>query len=108
MLPLLLLVATAHVLPALLNAAELHSDVAVVGLQARHLLHGEPAVAPLTHRVDEVQSLGVTVLAEQVDLVPGAPQCRGEVRVVDVGTRPGEQIAVEHQDSHAINRPFDT
>ncbi|HEX3849585.1 MAG TPA: hypothetical protein VHW01_01390, partial [Polyangiaceae bacterium] len=40
-LPLLLLVATAHALPALLNAAELHSDAAVVGLQARHLLHGE-------------------------------------------------------------------
>jgi hypothetical protein len=40
-LPLLLLVATVHALPALLNAAELHSDAAVVGLQARHLLHGE-------------------------------------------------------------------
>ncbi|HEX7452991.1 MAG TPA: hypothetical protein VF294_11930 [Polyangiaceae bacterium] len=40
-LPLLLLIATAHALPALLNAAELHSDAAVVGLQARHMLHGE-------------------------------------------------------------------
>ena len=40
-LPLLLLLATAHALPALLNSAELHSDAAVVGLQARHLLHGE-------------------------------------------------------------------
>jgi len=87
------------------------ADVRPVGGAADRLaqrLHGEPAVAPLAHRVDELQSLGVTVLAEQVDLVPGAPQCRGEVRVVDVGTRPGEQIAVEHQDSHAINRPFDT
>jgi hypothetical protein len=37
----LLLVATAHALPALLNPAELHSDAAVVGLQARHFLHGE-------------------------------------------------------------------
>ncbi|HWZ87559.1 MAG TPA: hypothetical protein VNW92_01880 [Polyangiaceae bacterium] len=40
-LPFILLVATAHALPALLNPAELHSDAAVVGLQARHLLHGE-------------------------------------------------------------------
>jgi hypothetical protein len=37
----LLLVATGHAIPALLNAHELHSDAAVVGLQARHLLHGE-------------------------------------------------------------------
>ena len=37
----LLLLATAHALPALLNPAELHSDAAVVGLQARHFLHGE-------------------------------------------------------------------
>ncbi len=37
----LLCVATVHALPALLNAAGLHSDGAVVGLQAKHLLHGE-------------------------------------------------------------------
>jgi hypothetical protein len=43
MAPLLLLlgVATGHALPALLNPADLHSDAAVVGLQARHLLQGE-------------------------------------------------------------------
>ncbi len=38
---LVLCVATLHALPALLNAAGLHSDGAVVGLQAKHLLHGE-------------------------------------------------------------------
>jgi hypothetical protein len=37
----LLCAATVHALPALLNAAGLHSDGAVVGLQAKHLLHGE-------------------------------------------------------------------
>jgi hypothetical protein len=48
----------------------------------------------------------MTVLAEQVDLVSGATQGRGEVRVVDVRTRPGQQVAVEHQDSHLINQPL--
>jgi hypothetical protein len=37
----LLTIATLHALPELLNAADLHSDAAVVGLQAKHLLHGE-------------------------------------------------------------------
>jgi hypothetical protein len=37
----LLFVAIGHALPVLLNAHELHSDAAVVGLQARHLLRGE-------------------------------------------------------------------
>ena len=36
-----LLIAIGHALPALLSAAELHSDAAIVGLQARHLLRGE-------------------------------------------------------------------
>src|SRR4051794_16074854 len=40
-LAVLLVVATVHALPALLNPGELHSDAAVVGLQARHLLQGE-------------------------------------------------------------------
>jgi len=40
-LGVLLTAATLHGLPALCNAAELHSDAAVVGLQARHLLLGE-------------------------------------------------------------------
>ncbi|HEY2409989.1 MAG TPA: hypothetical protein VGI10_28495 [Polyangiaceae bacterium] len=33
--------ATAHAWPELINAHELHSDAAIVGLQARHLFHGE-------------------------------------------------------------------
>jgi hypothetical protein len=37
----LLTIAIVHALPELLNAADLHSDAAVVGLQAKHLLHGE-------------------------------------------------------------------
>ena len=40
-LALLLVAATVHALPALLNPGELHSDAAIVGLQARHLLQGE-------------------------------------------------------------------
>jgi hypothetical protein len=36
----LALAAIAHALPALLNSQEVHSDAAVVGLQARHFLHG--------------------------------------------------------------------
>src|SRR4051812_36120475 len=35
------LIAIAHAWPELINAHELHSDAAIVGLQARHLLHGE-------------------------------------------------------------------
>src|SRR5206468_373582 len=68
--------------------------------------HDEATVAPLAYRVDEIEPLEMPVLAEQMDLVSSASQCRGEVRVVDVGTRPGKQIAMEHQDSHEINRPF--
>ena len=31
---------------------------------------------------------------------------RGEIRVVDVRPRPGEQIAVQHHDSHQMSEPL--
>jgi hypothetical protein len=83
-------------------------DVGPVGGAADGLAQGahtEPTVDPLADRVDEVEPLGVALLAEQVDLMPGAAQGRGEVRVVDVRTRPGQQIAVEDQHAHGISRP---
>jgi hypothetical protein len=40
------------------------------------------------------------VLAEQVDLMTLAGQSLREARVVDVGSRPAQQIAVEDQDAH--------
>jgi hypothetical protein len=60
---------------------------------------------PLADRVDEVELLGVALLAEQVDLVPGAAQGSGQVGVVDVRTGSGEQVAVEDQHAHGISRP---
>jgi len=42
----------------------------------------------------------VAVLAEQVDLVPGAREGLRERGVVDVGAGPAEQVAVEDEDAH--------
>ena len=50
--------------------------------------------------VDPVQRQRIAVLAEQVDLVAAAHERRRQLRVVDVGAGPGEQVAVEDEDAH--------
>ena len=64
-----------------------------------HELPESQSPAASTH----VQRQRVAVLAEQVDLVAGAHERRRQLGVVDVGTGPGEQVAVEDEDAHGAD-----
>ena len=68
-----------------------------------HLAHAQGAVVPVADGVDELLSLGVAVLAEQVDLVALAYERRRQARVVDVRSGAAEQIAVEDEDAHGAS-----
>ena len=57
------------------------------------------AGVPVAGGVHELQPLGVAILAQQVDLVSQARERQRQARVVDVGTGPGEQVAVEDEDA---------
>jgi hypothetical protein len=53
----------------------------------------------VTGGVDPLLLEGIAVLAEQVDLVPGARERRRQAGVVDVRARAAQQVAVEDQDA---------
>ena len=48
------------------------------------LAHRQLAAVPVGDRADEIELVRVTVLAEQIDLMPEPHQSRHEARVVDV------------------------
>ena len=62
------------------------------------------AAVPIAVRVDEGQPLGRPFLAEEMDLVAGPYQRPRELGVVDVRTRPAQQVAVEDKDFHERQR----
>ena len=68
------------------------------GLGAR--LDRQRAAVPVAGGVDPVLLEGLAVLAQQVDLVPGALERRRQPRVVDVRAGAAQQVAVEDQDAH--------
>ncbi len=79
------------------------ADLGPVGGAAHRLAqraHPQLSLLPLPDGVDEGLALGVAVLAEQVHLVAEAHKRPREARVVDVGARAREQVAVEDQDAY--------
>jgi hypothetical protein len=62
-------------------------------------VHRDPVASP-----DPVKISGAPVLAEQVHFVSLARQRLRQARVVDVGSRPAQQVTVEDQDAHGHNR----
>ena len=60
----------------------------------------ELAAVPVAGRVDPRQVQRRAVLAEQMQLVARPHERLAELRVVDVGPRAAQQVAVEDQDAH--------
>src|SRR5688572_20943505 len=66
------------------------------------MFDAQAAVCPATDAVYPVHRAGLAVLAQQVDLVAEPGQRARHARVVDVASRPVQEVAVEDEDLHEV------
>jgi hypothetical protein len=60
----------------------------------------QPPRVPVPHRPHEPELIGMTLLTDEMHLMPKTHQRLGKTRVVHVGPSPAQQIPMKHQHTH--------